>query len=203
MAKLNITIPGYTDVTGHTEYIIKTTIGDQTFAVQHRFSNFIELHDSLAARIAKIPTAFPVPKSMFGGESVKRERVDKLQEYLRNAVRLSGERPPAALLKFLRIDSNALTPSTGADATAGSYGCVYSSSEPVQAFIPFSGPQGAFVPERPDDQNEALREAIKAGDDALCLELIEAKADPLYRDRQGESLRKYSSTQLYGTLLCL
>ena len=44
---VSISIPGYTDVTGHTEYIIKSTVGDQQCAVQHRFSNFIELHEAL------------------------------------------------------------------------------------------------------------------------------------------------------------
>ena len=103
--QLAIAIPGYTDVTGHTEYIIKSSLGDQHFAVQHRFSNFIELHEALVTKISKLPAAFPVAKSVFGGEAVKRERVEKLQEYLRNVVRLSGERPPAALLKFLRVDT--------------------------------------------------------------------------------------------------
>ena len=54
--KLAISIPGYTDVTGHTEYIIKTTVGEtdqQTFSVQHRFSNFIEVR--CAASRASIP----------------------------------------------------------------------------------------------------------------------------------------------------
>ena len=42
-SQVSIAIPGYTDVTGHTEYIIKTTIGEHNFAVQHRFSNFFEV----------------------------------------------------------------------------------------------------------------------------------------------------------------
>ena len=43
---LSISVPGYTDVTGHTEYIIKSSVGDQHFAVQHRFSNFLEVRRS-------------------------------------------------------------------------------------------------------------------------------------------------------------
>jgi len=187
---LTISVPGYTDVTGHTEYIIKSSAGEQQFAVQHRFSNFIELHEALITKMAKLPAAFPVPKSMFSGESVKRERVEKLQEYLRNVVRLSGERPPAALLKFLRVDTAVFAPlssgGTGSGGAPTGGGPQLLSSEPLQTFQPFSGPQGAFAPERPEDINEALREGIKAGDSPLCLELIEAKADPLYRDRQGE-----------------
>ena len=43
------------------------------------------------------------------------------------------------------------------------------------------------MPDRPEDINEGLREGIKAGNSSLCLELIAAKADPLYRDRQGNT----------------
>ena len=108
--QLSITIPGFSDQTGHTEYIIKSSVGDQQFSVQHRFSNFVELHDALASKIAKLPATFPVAKNMFNGEAVKRERVEKLQEYLRNVVRLSSEKPPIALLKFLRIDASVFAP---------------------------------------------------------------------------------------------
>ena len=186
-AQLSITVPGFSDVTGHTEYIIKSSVGDQQFTVQHRFSNFVELHDALASKIAKLPATFPVAKNMFNGEAVKRERVEKLQEYLRNVVRLSGEKPPIALLKFLKIDASVFAPPSERSerGIATGDGPYPSSSEPLQRFQPFSGVNAAFVPERPEDVNEALREGLKAGDDALCKELIESKADPLYRDRQG------------------
>ncbi|KOO24180.1 ankyrin repeat family protein [Chrysochromulina tobinii] len=188
-AQLSITVPGFSDVTGHTEYIIKSSVGDQQFTVQHRFSNFVELHDALASKIAKLPATFPVAKNMFNGEAVKRERVEKLQEYLRNVVRLSGEKPPIALLKFLKIDASVFAPPSERSerGIATGDGPYPSSSEPLQRFQPFSGVNAAFVPERPEDVNEALREGLKAGDDALCKELIESKADPLYRDRQGNT----------------
>ena len=41
--QLVVEIKGYTDVTGHTEYIIKSNVGDHHFAAQHRFSAFIEV----------------------------------------------------------------------------------------------------------------------------------------------------------------
>ena len=97
---LTITVPGYTDVTGHTEYIIKSSVGEQQFAVQHRFSNFIELHETLISKLSKLPASFPVAKSMFGGEAIKRERVEKLQDYLRTVVKVSGERPPQCCSSF-------------------------------------------------------------------------------------------------------
>ena len=206
---LTINIPGWTEVTGHTEYIIKTTVGENHFAVQHRFSNFIEvrdhpahsltasclapleppvrprnaqLHEALAAKLSKLPAAFPIAKSMFSGESVKRDREKRLQEYLRNCLRLSGDRPPAALLKFLRVDPKLLAPPSAAGGATGD--AMPAAGAPITAFNPFGQ---VFVPEKPDDVNEGLREAIKAGDVPLCMELISAKADPNYRDRQGNT----------------
>jgi len=187
---LVINVPGYTDVTGHTEYIIKTTVGDQQFVVQHRFSNFLELHDVLITKLSKLPAVFPVGKSVFNSETVKQGRVEKLQEYLRTCVKLSGERPHNVLLKFLRVELATLQPPTGGAAAGASDGgdvAYGDAAGPVGSFLPFSGPNGAFTPERPEDINEGLREGIKAGDTPLCLQLIEAKADPLYRDRQGNT----------------
>lgn len=59
-----------------------------------------------------------------------------------------------------------------------------SSARPAEPFAAFNG---AFIPERPDDVNEGMREGIKAGDTPLCLELLASKADPNYRDRQGNT----------------
>jgi len=182
---LNVSCSGFTDVTGHTEYIIKTSVGEHQYSVQHRFSSFLELHDMLLSKLPKLPGAFPVAKSMFSSDTVKRDRVEKLQAYLRNCVRLCGDQPvPLALVKFLKVDPSVLK-ADGISATA-SDGVGASGAEPgpVENFNPFGD---AFVPERPDDSNEGLREAIKAGNSQLCLELIAAKADPNYRDRQGNT----------------
>jgi len=184
---LSITIPGWTDVTGHTEYIIKSSVGEHHYAVQHRFSNFIDLHEALAAKLSKLPAAFPVAKSMFSGDSVKRQRVEALQDYLRSILKLSeGRTPPSALLKFLRVEASCFAPPA---AAAGPTGDAMPPSRredpsPLGAFSPFVQ---HFTPEKPDDINEGLREAIKAGDVSLCKELIAANADPNYRDRQGNT----------------
>ena len=131
---------------------------------------------------------------MFGGESVKRERVEKLQGYLRNVLKVCGDRPlPNALLKFLRVEPGALAavgsssaggPTGGASARDGFVDGGGALGGPVEAFVNFGS---AFVPEKPDDVNEGLREAIKAGDVPLCLSLIGQNADPNYRDRQGNT----------------
>ena len=192
-ATLTISIPGWTEVSGHTEYIIKTNIGDHHFAVQHRFSNFIDLHEALAAKLSKLPATFPIAKSVFNGESVKKDRVERLQKYMKDVIKLcedSNVRPlPAAMLKFLHVDAKVFAPAGGSGATGdagggnGGFGGACGES-PLGEFAPFGT---HFVPEKPEDVNEGLREAIKAGDVGLCLELIENKADPNYRDRQGNT----------------
>ena len=118
---------------------------------------------------------------MYNSERVKKERVEKLQQYLRDCLRLCEERsPPPALLKFLRVDAKALS----APGSGGATGEAPATPEPLVPFNPFGQD---FVPEKPDDVNEGLREAIKAGDVPLSLELIRANADPNYRDRQGNT----------------
>ena len=187
--EIEITVPGWTDASGHTEYIIKTvSAGEHHASVQHRFSSFTELHSVLVTRLAKLPTQFPCAKTVSkASETVKRDRVEKLQNYLRLVVQLSDNAgPPREFLKFLRIDpawfglGGAVTGSGGGGGSGGS-DIVASESTSFAAF----GSAGSFVPERPSNTNEALREAIKAGDTPLCLELVEAKADPNFRDRQG------------------
>jgi len=126
-----------------------------------------------------------VAKSMFSSDTVKRDRVDKLQAYLRNCVRLCGDQPvPMALVKFLKVDPTVLkADGIGASGSDG-VGATGAEAGPVENFNAIGD---AFVPERPDDSNEGLREAIKAGNSQLCLDLIAAKADPNYRDRQGNA----------------
>jgi ankyrin repeat protein len=121
---------------------------------------------------------------MFSGESVKQQRVEKLQVYLRDCIRYSGERQiPSALLKFLRVDPACMQPDSAASATGDSG----SGSREPGPLMPFENFTRAFVPEKPDDVNEGLREAIKSGDEPQCLSLIKSNADPNYRDRQGNT----------------
>merc|ERR1712087_809193 len=57
----------------------------------------------------------------------------------------------------------------------------------------------------PQDTNEALREAIKAGETSVCLELIRSKADPNFKDRQGNyplhMACLFNRTEVVGALL--
>jgi len=85
---------------------------------------------------------------------------------------------PAAKMKVTRPLPVAGDGTRGSDpfAAAGS----------SDAAPPVMGDAGAiFTTTLPSDTNEALREAIKSGETGACLELIRSKADPNFRDRQG------------------
>lgn len=185
MPELVVNVTGYADHSGHTEYVIKSSVDDVQSTVQQRYSAFVELHDTLVTKLSKLPASFPVGKAMFMNSTIKQERVAKLQAYLRTAIAAGGERPPRELLRFLRIDPAAFSP-PGAEGGGGSSGDMSGASSARPAG-PFEAFNGAFIPERPDDTNEGLREGIKAGDTPLCMELLAAKADPNYRDRQGNT----------------
>ena len=152
-----------------------------------------QLHDTLASKLSKLPAAFPVAKTyMPPTESVKRERVEKLRDYLRLVVQLcASQNLPTPFLKFLRVEPSIFSGGGGggggsasATGSGGADSGMYDPDRPIEPFSPFTG---AFAPERPEDVNEALREAIKAGDTALCMELIKGSADVSYRDRQGNT----------------
>jgi len=269
---------GYAEVGGLTVYTIVTMVSetDKTFEVQHRFSDFLDLHAALQPMLPAIPPTFPVAKAMFGGNSVKKERVVKLQEYLCTAVKegLESSAPAAAgmLRKFLGVilvtDNQPALPSSLGDveplaptvqsesigefggAAAGSAAAfgvptdeelaagslALPAAPPAPAPAPASKPRAApvsrpavgkmpmnaptstassgestpffsstFATSRPSDVNEALREAIKSGATSECLELIKSKADPNFRDRQGNyplhMACMFSRTEVVGSLL--
>lgn len=185
MPAIVVMVTGYADQSGHTEYVIKSSVDDVQTTSQQRYSSFVGLHDTLATKLSKLPAAFPVGKAMFMSAAIKQERVAKLQAYLRTAVAAGGERPPRELLRFLKIDPAIFSPPEGGGGGSGSSEpSGGSSARPAEPFAAFNG---AFIPERPDDVNEGMREGIKAGDTPLCLELLASKADPNYRDRQGNT----------------
>lgn len=153
-----------------------------TSSVQHRFSEFTDLHDTLKQFIpAMEKSAFPVSKSMFNSDSMKKDRCDKFQEYLRQVVAWAGPRPPTELLKFLAVDmSNASKPPSSTPAASKKPAPVADRSDEGSSLLSHQ------VMSRPNDKNEALREGIKGNDTKFCLTLLEDGADPNYRDRRGD-----------------
>ena len=95
MPTVEVTVTGYEDLKGgHTAYNIETGYDGKKFLSQHRFSDFPKLHKSIASKLIELPFAFPVAKSVFSGDKLKRARVDQLQTYLRECADYSGDNPP-------------------------------------------------------------------------------------------------------------
>lgn len=212
---VRVAVTGWTETTaGHTEYLIETSRADGTqYKVQHRFNDFVSLHASLlgSARLAsRLPSSFPVSKSMFSGDSVKRERVGKLHDYLQavlNAIGTAGPLPQT-LAEFLNLTDGGgaaqAAPRGGASApTADSGGGAEDrraaamrpeassssvSAEPVRTFAAFSSstPAVALPTDGSSEEKigEAMREVIKAGDYSGFETLLAAKTNPAYLDRQ-------------------
>ena len=87
-AAIVCTVTGHVEVGGvggHTEYTIETLVGDKRVEAQHRFSDFVKLHESLVAGPLSLilPAAFPVSKrisattipSKFVSGDIKEQRV--------------------------------------------------------------------------------------------------------------------------------
>ena len=110
-ARLDVRVTGYSESGGHTVYHIVVTQNSalpSVFETHHRFSDFHALHASLQPTLVPHLSAnFPVSKSVFGGESVKKERVSKLQDYLRNIVSFIPPHAPlpTPLADFLGVPS--------------------------------------------------------------------------------------------------
>ena len=81
----SISVTGYTDERGYTEYVIETqlTEGGGRHRVQHRVTRFRELHGQIQSGLG-LP-AFPVANRLFHSETVKQQRKETLQAYLRAA----------------------------------------------------------------------------------------------------------------------
>ena len=90
-----------------TKYVIETAFDDargerRTCTVARRYSMFLELHASIAPQLA-LPHKLPAKKKLLNTEKVKKQRVDRLQDYLCRAVAAAGPRPPRALALFLGV----------------------------------------------------------------------------------------------------
>ena len=99
-------IVGYDDSAGFTTYLIRSAMtesdgGCSRFSAQHRFREFLALHEEIQPQLSLLPARFSVPKRWFHPRSVKEKRVVQLQQYLVDALGTSSAPPVAALAAFL------------------------------------------------------------------------------------------------------
>jgi len=118
-------------------------VGRETFTIDRRLSEFEALHTKIQPLLPSLPAAFPVSKNLFPGEPVKRERVDKLQDYLRAAVSTAGPSPPPALLVFLGVEVLKI-----AEVTAPQRAAVYPGASHTLAALSALGGRPVRMPER-------------------------------------------------------
>ena len=111
---IDVSVPSWSDKKGHTEYLISTALNAQPSGAVHvyrRFSDFITLHSRLQEPLGLVKD-FPVPKTPFVTDGVKRYRMRALQGYLRHAIDQSiskrgprCEDMPSALFEFVGADA--------------------------------------------------------------------------------------------------
>ena len=111
---IDVSVPSWSDKKGHTDYLISTALDAQpsgSIHNYHRFSEFITLHSRIQEPLGLV-FEFPVPKTPFVTDGVKRYRMRALQGYLRHAVDQSiskrgprCEDMPSALYEFVGADA--------------------------------------------------------------------------------------------------
>ena len=114
-----VSIQSWSDAKGHTEYTITTSMSGSAAAwvtTSRRFSDFILLHSRICSPLG-LRREFPVPKTPFVTDGVKRFRLRALQGYLRHACAAAvaragpstsdgtlGSELPMALSEFLGLE---------------------------------------------------------------------------------------------------
>ena len=107
MVGITVKVKGWLQVRGHTEYQIESVVEGEPipFAASRRFSEFLDLHTLIQPRYPlQLPAAFPEKKVLRKGkETVKEDRVFKLEQYLQSVVAAANPQPPIELRNFLSI----------------------------------------------------------------------------------------------------
>ena len=117
---LVIDVRSYSDKDAKTTYLVETsyeqanTTARGAAAVEQRFSAFQDLHAAITETLNL--GAFPVARVWYATDAVKKERVDRLHEYLAVVAEKAGATPPAELLAFLGVDAGTFAAGGGATA---------------------------------------------------------------------------------------
>ena len=101
---LTVSVTGFTDEKGYTEYNITTSYRGQQYSTLQRYSLFLALHEGPLAAYKALSFPFPVNKALIVLPHVKQERVGGLHDYLQTVLEaLDGDAPPRELLEFLGV----------------------------------------------------------------------------------------------------
>jgi len=117
---LVIDVRSYSDKDAKTTYLVETsyeqanTTARGAAAVEQRFSAFQDLHAAITETLNL--GAFPVARVWYATDAVKKERVDRLHEYLAVVAEKAGATPPAELLAFLGVDAGTFAAGGGGTA---------------------------------------------------------------------------------------
>ena len=117
---LVIDVRSYSDKDAKTTYLVETsyeqanTTARGAAAVEQRFSAFQDLHAAITEPLNL--GAFPVARVWYATDAVKKERVDRLHEYLAVVAEKAGATPPAELLAFLGVDAGTFAAGGGGTA---------------------------------------------------------------------------------------
>ena len=100
----SITIDGFIEASGHTEYEIVSQLAGQRYPSQHRVADFRRLHRTIQSQL-RMQGDFPVPEQSRTWREMPDLCVPRLQAYLRAAVESAQARGgvPDALSRFLHL----------------------------------------------------------------------------------------------------
>ena len=158
---LEVRVGGHREAAGgHTVYNVETLarcraasslLGEaapaaaRACAAERRYSEFLRLHALLAPLLPQLPAAFPVPKSFFHGEQLRRERAAAFHAYLHLVLAAAPPLPPPPLCAFLAIDLDELRAAAAAAAAEAEEAV----KRPAALLPAAQGDQGAEVAGEP------------------------------------------------------
>ena len=118
----HIRVTDYSEESDHTLYHVRCDAMGMRFKMKQRFKAFLALHEVVAPALG-LPSSFPVAKTVFHNEEMKKARMKQLQDYLNVVASLCDSSPPRAFVEFLGIDPEQTKASPGLDKSEGCVDC--------------------------------------------------------------------------------
>ena len=76
----HIRVTGYSEEADHTLYHVRCDAVGMRFKMKQRFKAFLALHEVVAPALPSLPSSFPVAKTVFHNEEMKKARMKQLQD---------------------------------------------------------------------------------------------------------------------------